>query len=258
MKRHPMTDKNGKVLMRKDGVTPRQELAIAIAIPKTGQDWKQTDWGQYIHSAGVTGWPDGEHQAPTFAWKITDGDSTIPNKNGKRPADRDGWAGHWVMWAKTEFDSGVKCYNAGDYTNQIMDPAAIKTGDYCRVQVGSTGNKPSESPGVYINPHLFELSRAGAAIAVNEGPSAEEAFGGSTAVLPADGQYDAAVAPVVPSIPTTPAAPTAPTIAPATDFLTPPAAPVDQMWLVDGVAHPESVLRNANYTDAHFATMQKA
>jgi len=36
--------------------------------------------------------------SPAFSWKVTDGDSPLPNKKGKRPCDQTGYAGHWVIW----------------------------------------------------------------------------------------------------------------------------------------------------------------
>src|SRR5258708_39056580 len=63
---------------------------IAVAIPKQGEaHWATTEWGAKVWAVGHTAFP-GIAQSPQFAWKIEDGDSTIPNTKGKRPCDRTG------------------------------------------------------------------------------------------------------------------------------------------------------------------------
>ena len=160
----------------------KTESYLAVAIPKNGStDWRQTPWGAQIAAKALADWPNGEHGSALFAWKITDGDSVVPNRVGKKPCDREGWPGHWVMHLSTQF--AIQCYNVGNYDplQQITDENAIKTGDYCRVSVGVRGNNPSQSPGVYINPRLFELARAGEPIISESGPSAATVFGGAGA-----------------------------------------------------------------------------
>lgn len=159
--------------------TPATEVYCAVAVPKhPGVDWRQEPWGQVILGQAVKDWPNGEYQRTDFAWKMADGDSTIPNKRGKKPCDREGWAGHWVIHTVTRFQ--IKCYHAGKYDpmQQIQDANEIKCGDYGRLVVDVVGNGPSQSPGLYMNPQLFSLDRAGALIQSDSGPSAAEAFGG--------------------------------------------------------------------------------
>ena len=164
-------------VLQSDGVTPMTEAYIAVAIPKAGSvDWKTTPWGQQIYARAVADWPNGEYGAPTFAWKIADGDSQIPNQKGKKPAEREGWAGHWILHCNTQL--GIRCHHVGQYApeQQIQDANEIKTGDYARVLIGVRGNGPSQSPGVYVNPILFELSRAGQLIMSESGPAAADVF----------------------------------------------------------------------------------
>ena len=83
---HPMTQHevmdqvtNQPRLMANGNKLMQSYVGLAIA---KGQEthWNQTEWGQKIYQQAVTDWPNGEHGSPTFAWKITDGDSQIPNK----------------------------------------------------------------------------------------------------------------------------------------------------------------------------------
>ncbi len=173
---------------------PQFSFYFAVAIPKMGeQDFKQTEWGAYINNAAIAGWPNGEHQRPQFAWKVVDGDSNVPDQNGNPPCSKEGWPGNWII----KFTNGYSTpsYHAGRLTPQdvIMNEAEIKTGDYVRVQFSALGNAPSQTAGVYINPHMVELARAGVAIVSASAPNAAEAFGNSAAQLPQNGQYDQSV-----------------------------------------------------------------
>ena len=200
---HPMepravTDDNGQPKLDKLN-QPRSQVFIAVAVPKGPETgWWETEWGAQVFAKGQADWPGGEWQRQDFAWKIEDGDSAIPNKNGKKNCDREGYPGHWIIKLTTEL--GVKCYHAGHYDalEQIQDAKAIKPGDYCRVVFSVKGNGPSQSPGVYVNPHLFELSQVGQAIILEGGPSAVDAFGGSAPQMPANAQVMQAGAPAVP------------------------------------------------------------
>ena len=197
MESYPVTDtKTGAPKMNSMN-EPRTSISVGLAIPKGAEtDWKQTEWGQKIQQVAVTDWPNGEHAAPAFAWKIVDGDSAIPNKKGNKPCDREGQPGHWIIWSGTEFDS-IPCFNAGHYEKHevIQRKEAIKCGDYARMLLAVKGNNPSESPGIYINPVLFELTRAGIEIVSANAPDAAAAFGGVAPQLPAGAQVDASVVP---------------------------------------------------------------
>lgn len=200
---YPVTDtKTGAPKIDSMG-RPRTSITIGTAIPKGAeQHWNQTEWGQKIWNIGVAAWPNGEWRAPTFAWKVIDGDSQIPNKKGHKPCDKEGWPGHWVVMASTELS--VNCFHAGRYQphEAIQRKEEIKRGDYIRLFLDVKGNNPSESPGVYVNPVLFELTRAGVEIVSANAPDASAAFGAVAAQLPPGAQVDpntaAAPAPVAP------------------------------------------------------------
>lgn len=262
---HPMVarvekdNRTGAVIKNQDG-TDRTTHYFALAIAKQGeQHWNQTEWGAKIYAAGQKGWPNGEYNAPTFSWKVIDGDSNVPNKKGKKPCDREGWAGHWVVQLSTMLPIG--CYHVGKLSphEQIQNQNEIKAGDYGRVFLTTKGNAPSESPGVYLNPQLFELVRAGQQIVTDSGPAAADVFN-QPAELPPGAAVDTAVQ--QPSPTPTPAAPTPGPAAPTQpnhDFLNAPAPQpqAEQRYEVGGQVYTESQLKAANWTEQQIATQAK-
>lgn len=244
MKFNAVKDNKGVPKLSKTDGKPMQEIYFAIAVLKSGGiDWKQTTWGALIVQAAVAGWPNGEYQSPSFAWKIIDGDSAIPNKVGKKPCNREGWPGHWVLSVKSMF--AFSCYHHGKYnplTDQIADPKMIKCGDYVRAEISVVGNNPSESPGVYMNPSLFELYRAGAPIISENTPDAAAAFGAVPAQLPAGAVVDNSVVPGMALPP--------PPVTPKPEFLQPP-----KIYTVQGAQYTEVQLKGFGWTDAQIATI---
>jgi hypothetical protein len=232
MERNAVTDELTKQpKLQADGLTPRTQIYIALAIPKiVGVDWKATEWGLKIVQAGKACFVNGESDALTFAWKVTDGDSTIPNQRGKKPCEQEGFAGNWVIKATTELS--VRCHHAGKYEahDVIQNPKEIKRGDYGRLYISVKGNAPAKSAGVYINPELFSLDRAGEEILIVGGTDAKTAFGDAPA-----GGAPATPPATPPAPPATPPAP--PAIPPAPDFLTP-----KPQRLVNGQAFTEEAL----------------
>ena len=231
------TDAEGKPLVVKSGVNAGQPKVVyffALAIPKNPGEthWSQTSWGALIYKAGVDGFPQA-HQSPTFAWKIVDGDSTVPNRRGVAPNTREGYKGNWVI----SFSSGFspKIYNANG-SAPIIEPDAVKLGYFVQVNGDVDGNGSSNQPGVFINHSMVALSAYGPEIVV--GPDASSA-GFGQAPLPAGatttppGSFTPPVSSPAPmGVPTTPApmgVPTTPApVAAATPnpaFLQAPVAP---------------------------------
>ncbi len=255
---HPMVSsivkdtRTGQPKMQADNITPRTETYIGLAIPKAGeQSWQQTPWGQLIVQAATQGFPNGEYQGPNFAWKVADGDSQVPNQKGKRPCEREGYPGHWIINCSTGLP--VKCYNVGKYDaiDQIQDQNTIKPGDYGRLLINCRSNESAQSPGVYMNPSLFELTRAGVLIVLDTGPSAAEVFGGAQAT----GNANPSQTPAQVNQPAGPAGPTAP----AQDYPqvpAGPAAPVEVKYQTpDGKWWPKADLLKAGYTEQMLATL---
>lgn len=250
---HPMqqntrTDEHTKLpVLGKDG-QPVKEVYIGIAIPKGSEaDWKDTEWGKQIVMAAMdaeSGYDAATTRRPDFSWKVVNGDSDIPNKAGKAPNSDPYKRGHWVVNLTTRIP--YNCYHVGKYSplDAIQDAAAIKMGDYVRVNIVAKGNKPSKTPGVYLNPNLLELNRVGEAIArEGSGPDAASVFGGAVFAAP-----------------TPPATPGAPVPPPATDLLvTPPAPPVEEKYNVNGTIYTKSQLLSfPGYTEEVLATLTRA
>ena len=171
-KPQPVLDNLGKPKLSRDG-TPMVQHFIALAIAKTPghTHWAQTDWGRQVWEEGNRAHPTFAPH-PTFSWKVEDGDSQIPNKKGKKNADREGFPGHWIV----KFRSGFlpKTYNADG--SAAVPAETIRCGYYVQVNCTVAGNS-GESPGVYINPNMVALSGYGPEIIA--GPDASEAgFGG--------------------------------------------------------------------------------
>ena len=222
------TDAEGKPLTIKSGPNAGQakvQYFFALAIPKTGeQHWSQTPWGATIWKVGHEAFPQGQADAPSFAWKIVDGDSAIPNKAGKKPCDREGYPGNWVL----SFSSGFapKIYNK-DGTAAIIEPDAVKLGYFIQVNGDVDGNNSAQQPGVYLNHSMVALSAYGPEISI--GPDASTA-GFGTAPLPAGAMA-------------TPPASFAPPVAPAS-FAPPVATPYAAMQGVPTGGNTPPVLPN--------------
>jgi len=235
----------------------QMETFVAIAIPKTPghTSWQQTDWGAQMVRLATADWPRGESRSPTFAWKVEDGDSTVPNKRGVANNTREGFPGHWIVKASTLFE--VQCYHPGRYdpmADRIRDQNEIKCGDYCRLLVQVKGNGSKDSPGMYVNPSLLELSRAGELIVTMSGPSAAGVFGAVAPAPAAPAPAPAAPAPAAPA-----PAPAAP--APAPDFLTPaappPPPPAPVKYLLNGQAYLKEQLLAGGWTEASIDQLPK-
>ena len=229
---NPTDSRTKQPKIRKDGVTKVTQWNIGVAFPKNGQDWKTTPWGQQIVQAAkdpVEGYTNGETESPHFSWKIIDGDSMIPNKKGNKPAEQEGYPGHWVVFMSTELQA-PRCYHAGKYDpmQQIQNMSEIDKGDYIRVFCSVKGNKPSETAGVYINPNMVSLERKGQKIESGyDGPSAADVFGGAPAQ----------VAPTP-----APAAPAPATPPPATDLLVTPPPVVEEKYNYNGTVYTKAQL----------------
>lgn len=182
------TDSKGQPLKVKTGPNagqPMTQFYFAVAIAKTPghSHWAQTDWGQQVLQAGAEGYP-GMYQNPAFSWKIEDGDSAIPNKNNRKPCENEGWPGHWVV--KFAGSASAPRVFQRDQTGRPVDYAvdgAVKLGYFIQVGGECVDNKPSESPGVYMNYRGVLFVGAGPEIFV--GPDANAMFGAVAGPLPA-------------------------------------------------------------------------
>ena len=237
MDHKPAMDDQGKPKIGKTG-EPQLQTFIYFALPKNGTtDFKQTDFGQAMVAEAVASFPKGEHKARDFAWKVIDGDDTAPMKGGKpAPASREGFPGHWVLRLTTGIP--VRCYNVGKYgpMDQIQDRNMIKAGDYGRMFLNIKGNASTQTPGLYLNPSMFELQRAGELIVSAGGPDAASAFGGSAPT----------------TVATPPAAP-----APAA-AVPPPHNPLPKLYDYNGAKYTSEQLLASGWTAEQIAQLPAA
>lgn len=230
------TDTLTKAPVVKEG-KPVMETFFAIAIPKNGTThWNQTDWGKQIYDEGVREFPKGEYQIGSFAWKITDGDSTVPNKKMKKPCDREGFPGHWVISMSSQLN--ITCYDLQNGQAVLAAPATIKTGHYARAQVSIKGNGRTDSPGVYVNPLQVLRTKEGPEIVSSELDDTATAFG-------------------VPQADPTGGAFASPAPAPAPEYMAPPPPQPqgERTYAVNGGNYTAAQLRGFGWTDAQIATL---
>jgi hypothetical protein len=176
------TDMDGKPLVARDKITPRVSYSVGIAIPKTPgcQHWANEPWGAKIWAFANQEFRNGETQRPDFSWKIQDGDSTIPNKRGRKNCEREGYPGNWIIWFSGGFAPRV--YNS-DGSQELIEKNYIKPGYYIQVAGNYSSNMPSQSPGLYMNLSMVAFQAYGPEISVGPDPSA--AGFGQGVVLPA-------------------------------------------------------------------------
>lgn len=203
-------DAEGKPLVVKSGPNAGQarlDFYFAVAVPKQPghTHWAQTEWGQLIWGVGHAAFPQAA-QSPSFAWKVLDGDSTVPNKKGRKPCDNEGYPGNWVV----QFSSGFapKIFTA-DGTQQITEVDAVKLGYFVQVYGSCDGNGSQSQPGVFVNHSMVAMAGYGPEIVV--GPDASAVgFGRGPAPAgmmsaPAAGAFNPA--PPVAAVPPPPVAP---------------------------------------------------
>lgn len=208
------TDYDGKPLVYKTGKNagqPRSDFSVGVAFPKTpgATHWAQEPWLRPIYDYAHAQFPAGEAQRRDFSFKIIDGDSTEMNKANKRPCDNEGYPGHWIIWFSGS--SAPRLYNANG-TQLITDPDALKAGYYVQVFGNVTDNKPSPTPGLYMNHSMIALAGYGPEIVT--GPDVSAAgFGQGVALPPGASTVPLAGSPVTGAPPAPP--PLVPATAPA-------------------------------------------
>lgn len=178
------TDADGKPLVVKNGPNvgqPRVNYFFALAIPKGPErHWAETPWGAEIWKVGHTAFPQAAN-SPAFAWKAEDGDSTVPNKKGRKPVDNEGWAGHWILKFSGGFAPKIYRSENGGFV-QVTEENYLKPGYYAQVNGTIDGNGSSQNPGLFLNHSMVCFSAFGPEISF--GPDVNEA-GFGQAPLPA-------------------------------------------------------------------------
>ena len=155
-------DADGNALVYKSGANvgqPRANYFLALAIPKEGTNWKLTDWGNVILSAGAAAFPQA-HKSSNFAWKVTDGDDQTPNARGKRPCDTEGFPGNWILRFSGSFAPKVYRSDNGAYV-QVTEPDFIRPGYYVQINGTVDGNGSQQRPGLFLNHNMVAFSGYG-------------------------------------------------------------------------------------------------
>lgn len=281
---NPLTVKTGP-----NAGQARQEYFVGLAIPKNHPEWPAF-WA-LINQAARQGFPNlfdaaGNCQRADFAFKVTDGDSSVMNRNNSRPCDKEGYPGNWVVSMSTSL--GIKVVDQS-LKPILPETKAVKRGDYIRIAGSIAPNGNATNPGVFINPSFAQFSHQGDEIV--SGPDAATVFGAkplpsapagavttpgpALQSLPATPNPQspqptgspAAPAPVAQSAPVAAATPvSAPAnVAPAHDFLNPqpptvPAAPapVVEQFLINGAVYTRDALRENGWTDVQIDAQQRA
>lgn len=174
-------DSKGQPRLVKSGANKGQQITqffLGVAIPKNPgeQAWWQTAWGQQIMAVGQQGFPNFFNN-PAFAWKIEDGDSTIPNKSNRRMCDNEGAPGHWVLKFSSQFAPPVYQQPSPGVFERVDAPGLIKTGWWVQVNASVKSNGSSESPGIYLNQQMVLFVKQDKEI--SSGPDAATAFAGA-------------------------------------------------------------------------------
>lgn len=150
-------DVDGKPRVVKSGPNagqPTIQFFFALAIPKNPGEthWAQTTWGKQIFAVGSQAFPNAA-QSPAFAWKIEDGDSTIPNKKGRKPIETEGFAGNWILKFSSGFAPKIYRVEGSGYVPETT-PDYVKPGYFVEVNFTVDGNGSQQQPGVYVNPNI--------------------------------------------------------------------------------------------------------
>lgn len=176
-------DNQGNPLTTKTGPNagkPRINYFAGMAIPKTpgATHWAHEPWGAKIWAFGHAAWPQGQGQNPSFAWKIEDGDSPIPNKNGRKNSESEGMPGHWIVGVSSSFPPKI----FDERGEPMLQPGLVKRGYWCETLISMASNENTQNPGIYLNHQMFAYRAPGKEI--QGGPDAR-AVGFGRAALPA-------------------------------------------------------------------------
>lgn len=262
-------DADGKPRVIKTGVNAgqaTQQYFFAVAYPKTPGvvHWAHEPWGAAIWAVGHACSPSMAGN-PTFAWKITDGDSVVPNRKNIKPVDRAGYKGHWIVAYASTF--APKIVNS-DSSAYILDKDVVMPGDFVQVNAVVDGNQSTQNPGIYINHQGVRylgqsaegrISTGNDVLATKWGDYAAPAgLIQGAAALPGAPPAPAPLPAAAPAAPAAyvapPAAPAAPLpLAPSPGFLAAPPPPAAPAPAAPGRrmlgAHTYEALKAANWSD---------
>ena len=269
-------DSDGNPLVFKTGNSagqPRVEFYAGIAIPKTGVDWKQTEWGAQLIAVARAKFPamfdpatNNIWQGRDFAFKVQDGDSVVPNTRGNRNCDKEGWPGHWVVFASNGYAPTIVNRDG----SEVLTAPIIEAGHYVQARIRIDGNGSTQSPGLYLN--LEKVAHSGYGPVIVTGESAAEAgFGAAplpagASTTPLGGLPAQNTAPVVQqqqqtTIVTPPVVPAVDLVQPGGNLPPPPppAVQVEEKFHYNGAIYTKSqLLSSPGWTEAHLVNLPRA
>lgn len=226
---------------------PKISYFFAVAIPKQGEAaWWDTAWGKEAVAIASTSWPQGQWQTPSFAWKIEDGDSTIPNKRGRKNATTEGMAGCWIVNFSSGFAPKIFLVNPGQAPQPLVEPDVVKLGYWVEVLGTIRSNETASNPGIYLNHDMVGFR--GRDKEIFAGPDPNSVGFGAAAVPGHVSMAPVANAAGMPAqVPTgTPGVPATPAM-PGTPAMATPAVPGGPAAAVPGSPAPVAVQPNAGF-----------
>ena len=161
---HPMKMQQG------EDQTKKPCVFFAVALPKS--DPETDNLVRSIRLQARKELDDAVVDAPSFAWKLVDGDDTTPNSKGVAPKDREGHPGHMIIKFTTFLPGTPACCDKSGQA--LINENQIKVGDYVRVKF-SVKPHLGMHPGLYINPEYLLLESEGEAI--SNKPKAPDVWG---------------------------------------------------------------------------------
>jgi hypothetical protein len=251
-------DADGVLYTIKEGPNagkPNPQFFYAVGIPKTPnvKHWAQEPWGLLIWNIGNSCFPK-IAEGPTFSWKITDGDSTVPNKKGNAPCDNEGYPGHWVI----SFNSSLAPRLIDESNQPMLAPGVAMPGDYVQIFMSCDGNMSTKNPGVYVNAQYVKFIGHSAKGRIIQGRDPSSIDWGNDA-RPSDlVAMPVAAAPASPApvaaVPPAPgaavASPPSVALAPSPGFLAPPPPPPAKQLTAKAQGATYEALIAAGWTDA--------
>lgn len=241
------TDAEGNPLTYKTGSKAGQQRVdyyMALAIAKgSEQHWAHTEWGQKLWNIGHQIFINGATQSPTFLWKVTDGDSVIPNANNRRPCDKEGFKGHWVIRFSNGFAPTIV---NRDGSANILEENYINAGDFVQVFAYIVDNTSKQQPGLKINHRVVSFQAYGDRIVFGPDPKTlgfgQQALPTGASVTPKAGMTNppqvAQPPSAAPSQPYTPPLPNAQAVS-ATQAYIPPSPAIQAITPHLGILNPQ-------------------
>jgi hypothetical protein len=172
-------DQTGALRVVKSGPNigqPNPQFFVAIAVPKSDPLWP--GFMQMLYDAAKAEWPamfpptgvpaplygiQAVHPVnPVFTFKVKDGDGL--DRNGKRNADKEGFAGHWIVSAASSYAPKCAKPTSPGAWETLTDPESIKRGYWIRLAGSFASNDSVNTPGMYVNLDLIELAGLGTVI----------------------------------------------------------------------------------------------